>query len=67
MSSLTEKQSARFSFVMVKKDGIWKIAHHHSSVRPKIASMKHVGKGKGEPSGSSSLVSQESVVAWTGH
>jgi len=26
---------ARFSFVMVKKDGIWKIAHHHSSVRPK--------------------------------
>jgi hypothetical protein len=25
----------RFSFVMVKKDGIWKIAHHHSSVRPK--------------------------------
>ena len=27
--------SARFSFVMVKKDGIWKIAHHHSSVRPK--------------------------------
>jgi uncharacterized protein (TIGR02246 family) len=27
--------SARFSFVMVKKDGIWKIAHQHSSVRPK--------------------------------
>jgi uncharacterized protein (TIGR02246 family) len=26
---------ARFSFVMVKKDGIWKIAHHQSSVRPK--------------------------------
>ena len=26
---------ARFSFVMVEKDGIWKIAHHHSSVRPK--------------------------------
>ena len=26
---------ARFSFVMVMKDGIWKIAHHHSSVRPK--------------------------------
>ena len=26
---------ARFSFVMVKKEGIWKIAHHHSSVRPK--------------------------------
>jgi uncharacterized protein (TIGR02246 family) len=26
---------ARFSFVMVKKDGIWKIAHQHSSVRPK--------------------------------
>jgi uncharacterized protein (TIGR02246 family) len=26
---------ARSSFVMVKKDGIWKIAHHHSSVRPK--------------------------------
>jgi uncharacterized protein (TIGR02246 family) len=26
---------ARFSFIMVKKDGIWKIAHHHSSVRPK--------------------------------
>jgi hypothetical protein len=25
---------ARFSFIMVKKDGIWKIAHHHSSVRP---------------------------------
>jgi uncharacterized protein (TIGR02246 family) len=24
---------ARFSFVMVKKDGIWKIGHHHSSVR----------------------------------
>ena len=27
--------AARFSFVMVKKDGIWKIALHHSSVRPK--------------------------------
>jgi uncharacterized protein (TIGR02246 family) len=27
--------SARFSFVMVKKDGFWKIAHQHSSVRPK--------------------------------
>jgi uncharacterized protein (TIGR02246 family) len=26
---------ARFSFVMVKNDGIWKIAHHQSSVRPK--------------------------------
>jgi uncharacterized protein (TIGR02246 family) len=26
---------ARFSFVIVKKDGIWKIAHHQSSVRPK--------------------------------
>src|SRR5260370_31639400 len=26
---------ARFSFVMVKKDGLWKVAHHHSSVRPK--------------------------------
>jgi uncharacterized protein (TIGR02246 family) len=26
---------ARFSFIMVKKDGIWKIAHNHSSVRPK--------------------------------
>ena len=26
---------ARFSFVMVKKDGIWRIAHHQSSVRPK--------------------------------
>jgi uncharacterized protein (TIGR02246 family) len=26
---------ARFSFIMVKKGGIWKIAHHHSSVRPK--------------------------------
>jgi uncharacterized protein (TIGR02246 family) len=26
---------ARFSFVMVKRDGIWRIAHHHSSVRPK--------------------------------
>jgi uncharacterized protein (TIGR02246 family) len=26
---------ARFSFVMAKKDGIWMIAHHHSSVRPK--------------------------------
>jgi len=25
---------ARFSFVMVKTDGIWKIAHQHSSVRP---------------------------------
>jgi uncharacterized protein (TIGR02246 family) len=26
---------ARFSFIMVKKDNIWKIAHQHSSVRPK--------------------------------
>jgi len=26
---------ARFSFVMVKKDDLWKVAHHHSSVRPK--------------------------------
>jgi uncharacterized protein (TIGR02246 family) len=26
---------ARFSFLMVKKDGIWKIFHQHSSVRPK--------------------------------
>ena len=26
---------ARFSFVMIKTDGIWKIAHQHSSVRPK--------------------------------
>jgi len=27
--------SARYTFVMVKRDGNWKIAHHHSSLRPK--------------------------------
>jgi uncharacterized protein (TIGR02246 family) len=26
---------ARFSFLTVKRDGQWLIAHHHSSVRPK--------------------------------
>ena len=26
---------ARFSFVIVKKDGLWRVAHHHSSLRPK--------------------------------
>jgi uncharacterized protein (TIGR02246 family) len=26
---------ARFSFLTVKRDGKWSIAHHHSSVRPK--------------------------------
>ena len=28
---------ARFTLVMVKRDGVWKIAHHHSSARPKPA------------------------------
>jgi uncharacterized protein (TIGR02246 family) len=27
--------SARYTFVVVKGDGNWKIAHHHSSLRPK--------------------------------
>ena len=26
---------ARFSYVWRKVDGMWKISHHHSSVRPK--------------------------------
>jgi uncharacterized protein (TIGR02246 family) len=26
---------ARFTFIMVRRDGGWKIVHHHSSVRPK--------------------------------
>ena len=26
---------ARFSYVWRKLDGMWKISHHHSSVRPK--------------------------------
>jgi uncharacterized protein (TIGR02246 family) len=28
---------ARFTFVVVKRDGVWKIVHHHSSTRPKPA------------------------------
>jgi uncharacterized protein (TIGR02246 family) len=28
---------ARYSFVVVKQDGVWKIVHHHSSPRPKPA------------------------------
>jgi len=26
---------ARFTFIMVRREGTWKIVHHHSSVRPK--------------------------------
>ena len=27
--------SARYTFIVVKRDGNWKIVHHHSSLRPK--------------------------------
>jgi hypothetical protein len=26
---------ARFTFIVVRRDGDWKIVHHHSSARPK--------------------------------
>ena len=26
---------ARFTFVILKRDGVWRIAHHHSSPQPK--------------------------------
>ncbi len=34
MGATGEKVKARYSFVYVKEDNIWKIQHHHSSVMP---------------------------------
>ena len=34
MGATGDKVLARYSFVYVKEDGEWKIAHHHSSAMP---------------------------------
>jgi len=37
---------ARFSYVWRKVDGMWKISHHHSSVRPKQPEEQEPAKAK---------------------
>lgn len=44
MGATGDKVLARYSFVYVYEDGVWKIAHHHSSVMPEALLAKNEGE-----------------------